>query len=457
MNMKIIGEITGLIRDITDIRDHIDTVKAAENIRNNIYFKGPNVWILVCAIVLASVGLNVNSTAVIIGAMLVSPLMGPIIGIGLGLGTNDTPLIKSAFKNLLVMMSISVVAATIYFLVTPLKLANPTELLARTNPTIYDVMIALFGGLAGIFELSRKEKGTVISGVAIATALMPPLCTAGYGIASGALNYFLGALYLFFINCIFIVLATYIMVKYLKFNEVEFQDAKTGKRTRTLMTAIVILFIVPSILSAVGMIRENKFKIEVESFISENKNLDKGYIYDYKINTRKGGSVEVFIAGDPMTATEKARLMESADRHGISESQIKFSERKLSDSEGDASEALMKGIYARTDQEISRREKRISELEDELAAYKAEEIPYTRVAREIKSQYPSVTGIFIGKGASVETDSLSMKHGIVVIADYSKKISDEDCRKLEEWLRIRLNDDSLNVVHRVHENESTTR
>ena len=138
------------------------------------------------------------------------------------------------------------------------------------------------------------------------------------------------------------------------------------------MTAIVILFIVPSILSAVGMIRENKFKIEVEAFISENKNLDKGYIYDYKINTRKGGSVEVFIAGDPMTATEKARLMESADRHGISESQIKFSERKLSDSEGDASEALMKGIYARTDQEISRRDKRISELEDELAAYKAE-------------------------------------------------------------------------------------
>ena len=451
MNMKIIAQITGLIRDITDIRDHIDTVKAAESIRNNIYFKGPNVWILVCAIVLASVGLNVNSTAVIIGAMLVSPLMGPIIGIGLGIGTNDTPLIKSAFKNLIVMMSISVVAATVYFLVTPLKLANPTELLARTNPTIYDVMIALFGGLAGIFELSRKEKGTVISGVAIATALMPPLCTAGYGIASGSLNYFLGALYLFFINCIFIILATYIMVKYLKFNEVEFQDGKKEKRTKTLMTAIVILFIVPSILSAMVMIRENKFKIEVEAFISENKNLEKGYIYDYRINTRKGRSVEVFIAGDPMTATEKTRILESAGRHGISESQIKFSERKLSDNEGDASETLMKGIYARTDQEISRREKRIADLENELAVYKAEEIPYAKIAREIKSQYPSVTDIFIGKGAGVQTDSLTLSHGIVVIADYNGKLPEDECRKLEEWLKIRLDNNSLNVVHRFHE------
>ena len=457
MEMKIIGQITGLIREITDIRDHIDTEKAAESIRSNIYFKGPNVWILVCAIVLASVGLNVNSTAVIIGAMLVSPLMGPIIGIGLGLGTNDTALIKSAFKNLLVMMSISVVAATVYFLVTPLKLANPTELLARTNPTIYDVMIALFGGLAGIFELSRKEKGTVISGVAIATALMPPLCTAGYGIASGSLNYFLGALYLFVINCIFIVLATYIMVKYLNFSGIEFQDNKKEKRTKTLITAIVILFIVPSILSAMSMIRENRFKIEVEAFIAENKNLEKGYIYDYRINTRKGRSVEVFIAGDPMTASEKSRLMESAERHGISEGQIRFSERKLSDNEGDASETLMKGIYARTDQEISKREKRIADLENELSAYRSEEIPYARIVREIKSQYPSVTGIFIGKGAAVQADSLSLRHGIAVIADYDGKISEEECRKLEEWLRIRLEDDSLTVVHRFHENPGKTR
>ena len=269
--------------------------------------------------------------------------------------------------------------------------------------------------------------------------------------------YFLGALYLFVINCIFIVLATYIMVKYLNFSGIEFQDNKKEKRTKTLITAIVILFIVPSILSAMSMIRENKFKIEVEAFIAENKNLEKGYIYDYRINTRKGRSVEVFIAGDPMTASEKSRLMESAERHGISEGQIRFSERKLSDNEGDASETLMKGIYARTDQEISKREKRIADLENELSAYRSEEIPYARIVREIKSQYPSVTGIFIGKGAAVQADSLSLRHGIAVIADYDGKISEEECRKLEEWLRIRLEDDSLTVVHRFHENPGKTR
>ena len=276
--MQIVQELIKNIKNIADIREFIDTEKAAENIRSNIFFRGPNVWILVCAIILASVGLNVNSTAVIIGAMLVSPLMGPIIGVGLGLGIDDTELIKSALKNLLIMVLISLTAATIYFVITPLKLANPTELLARTNPTIYDVMIALFGGLAGILEISRKEKGTVLSGVAIATALMPPLCTAGYGLAIGSLSYFAGALYLFSINCVFIILATFAMVKYLHFSEFQFQDSGKAHKTKTIMTAIILLVIVPSIWSAFVMIRENRFEMEVEEFIRENKNLENGYI-----------------------------------------------------------------------------------------------------------------------------------------------------------------------------------
>ena len=208
-------------RSLFDISEHIDTAAAEKAVRNNIYFRGPNAWILAIAIVIASVGLNINSIPVIIGAMLISPLMGPIFGLGLGLGINDVDLMKAAGKNLLVMMAISLLASFIYFLITPLNLANPTELLARTNPTLYDVLIALFGGFAGIFEQCRKEKGTVFSGVAIATALMPPLCTAGFGLASGHLSYFLGAMYLFVINCLFIMLATYATVKYLRFNKKE--------------------------------------------------------------------------------------------------------------------------------------------------------------------------------------------------------------------------------------------
>ena len=446
--MSIISNFRYIIRDIADIREHIDTEKAAENIRSSIFFKGPNVWILVCAIVLASVGLNVNSTAVIIGAMLVSPLMGPIFGIGLGLGTADPELIKTAFKNLLIMVTISVVAATLYFLLTPLKLANPTELLARTNPTIYDVMIALFGGLAGIFELSRKEKGTVISGVAIATALMPPLCTAGYGLATASLTYFLGALYLFCINCIFIILATYIMVKYLRFTPKHFKDVAKEKRIRTLMTAIIILVIVPSIWSAIGMIRENRFKMEVEDFIAENKNLEKGYIYDYKINLRKGGSVEVFIAGEPLTASSRNRLMESAERHGIGENQLKLSERALSDNNDDTSERLMKGIYERTDNEISKREARIRELEKELALNKKDEIPYMQISREIRSQYPDIRDIFIAKGAEVKADSLEAVPGYVVVAASAAPVGDEDMEKLQGWLKIRLSDTTVTVINK---------
>ena len=446
--MQILHDLKEFFREITDIRASIDTAKAADSIRSNIYFKGPNVWILVCAIVLASVGLNVNSTAVIIGAMLISPLMGPIFGIGLGLGTEDTSLIKSALKNLLVMVLISITAATLYFLITPLKLANPTELMSRTNPTIYDVMIALFGGLAGIFEMSRKEKGTVISGVAIATALMPPLCTAGYGIASGSLSCFIGALYLFFINCIFIVLATYMMVKYLRFTEVEFQDKSKAKRTKTLMTVVIILVIVPSIWSAISMIRENRFSMNVEDFIAENKNMENSYIYDHSVVFRKGGSVEIFIAGEPLTATEKKRLIASAERHGIKEIQIKFSERAMYEDGDKASEKLVKGIYERTDSEIAQRESRIRDLERQLNQYKTVEIPYTQIANEIHSQYPEITGMFIARGAEVKCDSLAARNGLILVTDSAKPISEQTLTKLENWLRIRLGDSTVVVINK---------
>jgi uncharacterized hydrophobic protein (TIGR00271 family) len=177
--MNFLTRLKDAIRSTANLNGYIDTESAEKAIRSNIFFRGPNAWILAIATIIASVGLNVNSIPVVIGAMLISPLMGPIFGIGLGLGVNDMVLVKSSGKNLLVMVGISLAASFIYFLITPLNLNNPTELLARTNPTIYDVLIALFGGFAGILEQCRKEKGTVFSGVAIATALMPPLCTAG--------------------------------------------------------------------------------------------------------------------------------------------------------------------------------------------------------------------------------------------------------------------------------------
>ena len=239
--MKAFEWIKQYLRDTANLSGQLDVDKAAENIRGNIFFRGPNVWILAFSIIIASVGLNVNSTAVIIGAMLISPVMGPIIGMGLGLGVNDTRLLGDSFRNLLIMVVISLIASSLFFQLSPLNLANPTELAARTSPSIYDVLIALFGGFAGILEQARKDKGTVMSGVAIATALMPPLCTAGFGLAKWSMHYFFGAMYLFTINAIFIMFATYVACKYLHFHQKSFSDAKTASRTRSVITLVVLL------------------------------------------------------------------------------------------------------------------------------------------------------------------------------------------------------------------------
>lgn len=435
------------IKAITNISDHIDTDAAARSIRSNVAFRGPNVWILAFSIIIASVGLNVNSTAVIIGAMLISPLMGPIIGIGLGLGVNDTKLIRVGLKNLLVMVGISLMASFLYFLMTPLKLANPTELLSRTNPTIYDVIIALFGGAAGLLEISRKEKGTVLSGVAIATALMPPLCTAGYGLASGHISYFFGALMLFIINGVFIIIATYLMSKILGFPEYEFLDAKQARRTRSLVTLVFVLVTIPSILSAITMIRSNKFAQDAERFVSENRMLDSGYIYDYDIDTHKGGKISLYIAGNMLDENEKSRLRLSAKDHGIDPERVEFYAHQIAPNENGSADKLVRDIYARTDSEIGKRDAQIRMLEMELSKYKQKEIPYTQISREIVSQYPQVKEIYISRGADVTTDSLYSKDCILVVAKTQRALGDEAKLRMTEFLKARLNDTTVVVIN----------
>ncbi len=434
--MSFWNNLKAQISSIASLSEHIDTFQAEKAIRNSIYFRGPNVWILVFSIIIASVGLNVNSIPVIIGAMLISPLLGPIFGIGLGLGINDTGLLKSSLKNILVMMLISLVASFLYFLITPLSLSNPTELLARTNPTIYDVLIALFGGFAGIFELSRKEKGTVFSGVAIATALMPPLCTAGFGLANGNLMYFIGALYLFTINCIFIILATYLTVKYMKFEQYEYKDERTGKRARRLITIVTAIVVVPSIWSAIVMVRENTFNQDVAEFINMNKNLYSGYIMDYKVEHRKGSRVEVYFTGEPLSASEKNNFLESAKEFGLKPEQVIIKEHALVEGTGEAE--ILKGIYERTDNEITRREAEIKKLEDELKLLHASDIPYSQITREAVNQYPELKSLFVARGAEVRSSDFKESDGLLAVATTTRPLSDEQKLRLKNWLRIRL-------------------
>ncbi len=346
-----------------NISDQVDTEAAAERIKSGIWFQGANVWILAFAIVLASVGLNVNSTAVIIGAMLVSPLMGPIIGMGLSLGTNDWDLLKSAAKNLLVMVLISLAASTLFFILSPLSLVNPTELEARTSPTIYDVLIAFFGGLAGILENSRKERGTVLSGVAIATALMPPLCTAGYGLAHMNMHFFFGALYLFLINSVFISLATFLMVKYLAFRPVNNMVPEITRRRKQLVSAVFIIFLIPSIWSAFNLIRENNFERNARSFVENNRIVGPhSYVYDYNI---KGRHVNISIAGEPLTDSLKTDYLGKAAQARIKEKYITLTEHSFGMTQSQMN-AMIDEIYTRTDEEINRHLAVVASMQTQL-------------------------------------------------------------------------------------------
>ncbi len=454
--MKFFGKVGHFFKDIVDLSGHMDTATAEQSIRSNIYFKGPNAWILAFSIIIASIGLNINSIPVIIGAMLISPLMGPIFGIGLSLGINDIKLFRDSGKNLLTMMGIALVASCLYFLITPLNLSNPTELLARTNPTIYDVLIALFGGCAGIFEQCRKEKGTVFSGVAIATALMPPMCTAGYGLANGNMSYFFGALYLFFINCVFIALATYLATKVLGFNVMKFSDSKTEKRTKWIIAVVMIIFIVPSIWSAVTLIKNNNFEDKAIGFVQQNKSLGNSIIYDYKISHEDGGLVELFITGEELSAVERNNLYELAKAAGLKQEQVVVNEHTNGQSK--VEKELLQGIYARTDSEINRRDNEIKRLEAEIELIKKNEIPYSQVTREAINSWPEITELSIGDGAGVTADSLHVDKRIIVVAKTSKAMTSVEKEKFTKWLGIRLNSDNVEFIEdapAVHQSKGT--
>ena len=440
--MGFIQNFTTLIRDTLNLNEHIDTETAERSIRNNIEFKGPNAWILAVAVIIASVGLNVNSIPVVIGAMLISPLMGPIFGLGLGLGVSDIQLMKSSGKNLLIMVSISLAVAFIYFIITPLSLSNPTELLARTSPTFYDVLIALFGGFAGILEQCRKDKGTVFSGVAIATALMPPLCTAGYGLACGEFSYFLGALYLFVINCTFIMLATYAGVKYFRFRPTEFQDETIGKRTKKLTSALIIIFIIPSIWSAVLLIQQNNFDVNATAFAEHRSTYGKSILYDYKIDHKDNTSMTLFFTGEALSERDKDELYSVAAEYDIKKEQIQIRDYAL---ENKSDMNAFKDIYDKKESIISAKEQEIILLKNELDKIKSNELEYDKISKEIFSIKSSVSDVSITKGHVYNRDSTSRSDVISVVVSSGDSIDTDELEELKEWLKVRMNTDVIEM------------
>lgn len=287
--------IWSFLKETVSFKEGADIESTIRNIREGIDFKGPNVWVLICSIVVASVGLNTNSTAVIIGAMLISPLMGPIRGIGLGVGTNDISLIIDSLKNFGIAVGISLLTAWIYFLISPISELTP-ELEARTGPNLMDVFIAFFGGLAGIIAASRGDNSTVIPGVAIATALMPPLCTAGYGLAIGNFQYFFGASYLFLLNTLFICLSTIVVVRYLKFPIRHFIDPKVEKKVTWTSYILLFLVVIPSVFLFYAKVQETVFRENAKRFVNQvllsDETIRADFVYEYNGDD---SSIEVFL------------------------------------------------------------------------------------------------------------------------------------------------------------------
>ena len=363
------GKVTSFLKALLNMSDYMDLEGAGLSIRKNIYFRGPNVFILACAIIIASVGLNVNSIPVIIGAMLISPVMGPILGFGFSLGVQDRQLLKDSLANFGVMVVISILASTLFFLLSPLNMEHPTELLARTNPTIYDVLIALFGGFAGILENSRKEKGVVLSGVAIATALMPPLCTIGYGISILNLSYILGASYLFLINSVFIALATFIGVKYLGYPVVSAVPGARANLTGRAVAVVLLIMIVPSVFSAIDIIKDSNFKIHATRFVEQNKSIGKAFIYDYEIDaTTDPSTVTVYLAGERLTGEERERLYASAAEHSLFRQQVIIRDEATTQKDRVSDSEILRGVLEHSDQQIQALKDSIAILNARLAA-----------------------------------------------------------------------------------------
>ena len=445
------GKFSEYLKDHVNLSEDVDHSGANLSIRKNIAFKGHNVFILACAIIIASVGLNVNSIPVIIGAMLISPVMGPILGFGFGLGIRDNRLVKFSLENYLVMVAISIAASTLFFILSPLNLGNPSELLARTNPSIYDVLIALFGGIAGMLETSRKERGTVISGVAIATALMPPLCTVGYGISLLNWHYILGALYLFLINSIFIALATFLTTKYLRFPLVmeEEVDGMRQRLSKRAIAFILLVMIVPSIFSAIRMVQENNFNIHAEKLVSKNKSIGKSFIYDYKTDMSvKPATIDLYLAGETLTPEFKEMLFKDAEEYGITRNQIVFHEDATMTRDVLSESDLIQGIYEYNERQIKALTDSIATLERQLETYKDHDIPVDAIARELFAQYPSIRSISLTGGRTATASGEAGKEQIVALVTSSEKLDAEMTDRLERWLKARLEQENVIVLQR---------
>lgn len=426
--------------------DKTDETAIVEQISDGVTFRGANLWVLIFAIFIACLGLNLNSTAVIIGAMLISPLMGPIIGMGLAVGRADLELLKRSLTNYGVSTVISVLTAALYFQLTPLTEAQ-SELLARTSPTLYDVLIALFGGAAGILALSTGGKGNVIPGVAIATALMPPLCTAGYGLAMGEWSFFFGACYLFFINTVFIALATYLGVRLLQFKPKQFVDKARLAVVNRYIAVIVVVTMLPAVYMTTQIIRQSVFENHVKQFVKQELNHPGTRILSEQAD-RETKTLDVVALG----AALPNEMIEAA-RQRLADYQL--ADYQLNVIQGAQSDSLLlarnnagtqQSLSGQDQQHLVLQTERVAQLERETADYRRLDALAREIAGEVKAVCPKVESIGLSKITETPVDSGAVHSYVLAVANSRTPLPATDRDRLAQWLKVRTKADSLRLV-----------
>lgn len=441
-------------RFVESLRDrfNLDEDKASEeevraNIRKGVEFRGTNLWVLIFAIFIASIGLNVNSTAVIIGAMLISPLMGPIMGVGLALGVNNFDVMKRSLRSLGLAALVGLITSTLYFWISPLSTAQ-SELLARTTPTIYDVLIALFGGMAGIVAQSRKDRtSTVIPGVAIATALMPPLCTAGFGLARGNMAFFIGAFYLFFINAVFIAVGTFIVVRFLKYKKVEFVDPKKELRARRYMTVIVTITLVPSVILAYGIVQRTIFESNAKNYIDKVLNFDGSEIIS-AVPTYAGDSstIEVMLVGKKVSEDALDVARRQMEAYSLKHTTLIVRQAGV-DNTFDTH--TLQNVLRSNTEMLDEKNRRIEELERLADRYLSDTLPVKDISHELRSLWGShIRSVSLAKAPVFGNDGNAIDTAVFCYLTTAENVSlDRQQReKLTQWLRARTKMNKVELI-----------
>lgn len=430
--------------DYFKLHNQLEDFQEIQNdIENGIRFRGTNLWILITAILIASVGLNMNSTAVVIGAMLISPLMGPINGIGYSVATYNFGLFKASVNSFVFAVVVSLFTSAIYFFISPVSTAH-SELLARTSPTIYDVFIAVFGGVAGMLAISSKLKGNVIPGVAIATALMPPICTAGYGLATWQLNFFFGALYLFVINTVFIAFAAMVVARVLKFPINSLVDEKKASKVQHYISIVLLIVTVPSIFFGYQLVKKENFINNSQKFLNDVGIIHNSYLLENQIDAGSG-KIQLIYSGYGEKKEEMAKEIKTvALRYHLDSSKIKI----VNGADVEYLNKQREQMQSQTDVLNNQLNSTTYELHKALAKLDSvKNIPITGkiLLKEMQQLYPDVKSCSYSE-TYIFPDSVN-KVSVVVIKNNNSKMPAPDKKKLENWLQTRLNKKYVRVFY----------